>query len=190
MALGESFELTEPLDRVESSGLKHKRSNLIGVLDVFFDSNLSFSSNGSYSRKRNRFDKIELGLNYSDEKLDTNIMWFKGKQNSYNPFDIKQNKKNRDNFEKKYKGIMVNASYKFSPRTQLTCGITFGNRNEANADSKKIDDNLKLLKHRVGLHFENECAKAFIQYERENKRGEDLRPETTFKFIIRLKKFG
>lgn len=190
IALGESLELTEPLDRVESSGLKHKRSNLIGVLDVFFDSNLSFSSNGSYSRKRNRFDKIEVGFNYHNERFDSSIMWFKGKQIFCNPFDTQQDRKNKDNFEKKYKGIMFDANYKISPKTQLTSGIVFGNRNEADISSKKIDDNLKLLKYRIGLHFENECAKALIQYERENKRDVDLRPETTFKLIIKLKKFG
>ena len=191
LALGESFELTEPLDRVESSGLMHKRSNLVGVLDVFFNSNLSFSSNGSYSRKRNRFDKIEVGLNYTNEKFDADIMWFKGKQNSYNPFIPQKDQKSKDDCEKKYKGFMFNTSYKISPRAQLVYGIVFGNQVEDIPDSKQIhDNNLKLLKHQIGLQFENECVKAFIQYEKENKRGADLRPETTFKFIIKLKKLG
>ncbi len=191
LVLGESFELTEPLDRVESSGLRHNRSNLVGVLDVFFDSNLTLSSNGSYSRKRNRFDKIEIGLNYIDKEFDASIMWFKGKQNFYNPFKIQQNNINENNSEKKYKGVIFNTTYKISPRAQLSYGITFGNRNDSINSSEKIrNDEFKLLKHQIGIRFENECAKAFIQYERENKKGRDLRPETTLKFIVNLKKLG
>ena len=189
LALGESFELTDPLDRVESSGLRHKRSNLVGALDIFLDSNLTFSSNGSYSRKRNRFDNVEIGLNYIDKEFDASIMWFKGKQIFYNPFKIQQI--NENNSEKKYKGVVFNTNYKISPRTQLCYGITFGNRNDTTDSSEKIhDDEFKLLKHQIGIRFENECAKVFIQYEKENKKGRDLRPETTLRLTVSLKKLG
>ncbi|MBO7537396.1 MAG: LPS-assembly protein LptD [Alphaproteobacteria bacterium] len=185
-ALGQSFELTEPQKRVESSGLKYKKSNIVGVLDIFFSQNLTFSSSGSYSQQNKRFDRIEAGVNYSDEKFSAGVMGFKGKQSSYNPFKIQQDFVDEKNSEKKYKGIALNASYKITPRTQINCGIVLGNRFGDKSNSGK----LKLLKHEAGINFGNECTKVLLQYERENKRGADLHPETTFKVVVQLKKLG
>lgn len=191
LALGESVELTEPQKRLESSGLKYKRSNLVGALDIFFNSNLSFSSTGSYSRKYSRFDRIDFGLNYDNEKFSAGTMLFRGKQCFYNPFGTKRNSINEENSEKRYKGIALHTGYKFSEQTQLNCGITFGNRNASiSSANKNKSDKLKLLKYNVGLRFENECSKVFIQCERENKRGGDLRPDTTFRVVVQLKKLG
>ena len=186
LALGQSFELTDPKERLESSGLKYKKSNIVGVLDIFLTQNLTFSSSGSYSQQSNRFDRIETGVNYSDEKFSAGIMGFKGKQCSYNPFKSPQSSIDEKNSEKKYKGIAFNASYKISSRTQFNCGVVLGNRFEDKSNSGK----LKLLKHGVSVNFENECTKVFLQYERENKRGADLRPETTFRVVVQLKQLG
>jgi len=191
LALGQSFELTEPHKRLESSGLKYKRSNIVGVLDVFFTQNLTFSTNGSYSKKNNHFDRIEVGLNYQDEKFSAGVMGFKGKQCFYNPFAIKQNFINEKNSEKNYKGIAFNTSYKVSSQTQFNYKIIMGNRNDVigSADNPN-SGKLKLLKHGASLSFENECTKVFVQCERENKRGGDLHPETTFRVAVQLKKLG
>lgn len=186
LALGQSFELTEPQKHLESSGLKYKKSNIVGVLDVFFNQNLNFSSSGSYSQQNKCFDRIEARINYNDEKFSAGMMGFRGKQYSYNSFKIQQNSIDEKNSEKKYKGIAFNAGYKINPRTQLNCGIVLGNRLKDESNSGK----LKLLKHEVSINFGNECTKVFVQYERENKRGADLHPETTFKVVVQLKKLG
>lgn len=190
-SLGQSVELTDLQKRLESSGMKYKRSNWVGVLDIFFNQNWSFSSSGSYSEQGKCFDRVEAGLNYNDEKFSTRIMGFKGKQSFYNPFTIKQDSINELNSEKKYKGMIFHANYKINPRTHLNYGIIFGNRNEVMSFSEKSNEgNLKLLKHSVGVNFENECTKIVVQYDHENKRGGDLRPETTFKIVVQLKKLG
>ncbi len=186
LALGQSFELTEPQKRLESSGLKYKKSNIVGALDIFFTQNLIFSSSGSYSQQNKRFDRIEAGVNYSDEKFSAGVMGFRGRQSSYNPFKIQQDFVDRKNYEKKYKGIAFNTGYKISSQTQFNCEIVLGNR----FDDKSNSGKLKLLKHGVGINFENECAKVFLQYERENKCGGDLHPETTFRVVVKLKKLG
>ena len=186
LALGQSFELTEPQKRAESSGLKYKKSNIVGVLDIFFTQNLNFSSSGSYSQQNKHFDRIEAGVNYSDEKFSAGVMGFKGKQCYYNPFKSQQNAIDEKNSEKKYKGMAFNANYKVSPQTQFNCGVVLGNRFEDKSNSGK----LKLLKHGIGVNFENECTKVFLQYERENKHRGDLRPETTIRVVVQLKKLG
>lgn len=186
LALGQSFELTEPQKRLESSGLKYKKSNIVGVLDIFFTQNITFSSSGSYSQQNKRFDRIEVGVNYGNEKFSAGVMGFRGKQCSYNPFKIQKNSIDEKNSENKYKGVALNASYKINPRTQLNCGIVLGNR----FDDKSNSGKLKLLKHEAGINFGNECTKILIQYERENKRGGDLHPETTFRVVVKLKKLG
>lgn len=185
-ALGQSFELTEPQKHLESSGLKYKKSNIVGVLDIFFNQNLTLSSSGSYSQQNKHFDRIEAGANYSDETFSAGVMGFRGKQCSYNPFKIQKDFIDEKISEKKYKGIVFNAGYKISSRTQLNCGIVLGNRFEDKSNSGK----LKLLKRGVSVNFGNECTKVFLQYERENKRGGDLHPETTFRVVVQLKKLG
>ena len=191
LVLGESVELTDPQKRLECSGLKYKRSNLVGALDIFFNSNLSFSSSGSYSRKHSRFDRIEAGMNYSNEKFSAGTMFFKGKQCCYNPFTMKRDYVNEENSEKRYKGVNFHTEYKINSQTQFSCGITFGNRKDSVVNTnQKSKDRLKLLKYNVGLRFENECSKVFVQCERENKHGGDLRPDTTFRVVVQLKKLG
>ncbi len=191
LALGQSHELTDPQKRVESSGLKYKKSNLVGALDIFFNPNLTFSSSGSYSQQNKRFDRLEVGLNYSDENFSAGVMGFKGKQCFYNPFKIGQDSVNEENSEKKYKGVSFNAGCKINSRTQLNYNIVLGNRNDVISSADKSGrGKLKLLKHGIGVNFENECAKVLVQCERDNKHGGDLRPETTFRLVIQLKKLG
>ena len=191
LALGQSFELTEPQKRLESSGLKYKKSNIVGALDIFFTQNFTFSSSGSYSQQNKRFDRIEAGINYSDEKFSAGIMGFRGKQCFYNPFKIQQNFINEKNSEKKYKGITFNTSYKISSQSQFNYGIVLGNRNDVMSSADKSNSGkLKLLKHGVSVNFENECTKVLVQCERENKHGADLHPETTFRVVVQLKKLG
>lgn len=191
LALGESVELTEPRTRLDCSGLKYKRSNLVGALDIFFNSNLTFSSSASYSRKHSKFTQIEAGINYSNAIFSTHIMWFKGKQCLYNPFKVKQDKVDESKAQKKYKGISFNTSYRINPRTKISGGLILGNRSDAINQTDKTDSGkLKLLKYGAALHFENECAEVSVRYDRINKRGGDLRPDGIFRVVIHLKKFG
>ncbi len=191
LAMGQSYELTEPRRRLESSGMKYKKSSIVAALDIFFNPNLAFSSNGSYSQQNNKFDRLEVGLNYNDGKFSANIMGFKGKQSFYNPFAIRQNFINENNSEKKYKGMTFNTSYRVNPRTRFNYGIVLGNRNDVMSFADKSNSGkLKLLKHGFSMNFENECTKVFVQCERENKHGGDLHPETTFRVIIQLKNLG
>lgn len=191
LALGESFELTEPRKRLDCSGLKYKRSSLVGALDIFFNSNLTFSSSASYSRQYGRFTQIEAGINYSNAVFSANIMGFKGKQCLYDPFKFKQTEIDESKAEAKYKGVSFNTSYIINSRTQISCGLVLGNRSDQiELMDRKDSGRLKLLKYGAALHFENECSKVSIRYDRENKRGGDLHPEQTFRVVIHLKKLG
>ena len=191
ISLGQSIELTKPIERIESSGLQYKRSNLVGALDVFFTSNLSFCSSASYSSRTSNLDKIESGIAYTQEKMSFAIFGFNGKQCVYNPFatgylDIKES-----NLEKKYKGFTVDSSYKINTQLSINGHVAFGNSlNPTNINSKHDNSKLKFVKYAAGCNFENECTKFIIRLERLNRRGGDLRPETSFKFLVQLKKLG
>ena len=192
LTLGQSVELTQPEKRPKSSGMKYKHSDIVGALDIFLSENLTFSSGAIYSARSRNFGRVEAGINYQEEKFGLGLMGFKGKQCFYNPFAARQPIDELAEFgEKRYRGITFNANYRINHRLVTDGEIIFGNSYDSidNLDQNK-NGRLKLLKQGIGLNFENECSKFSFRWERFNRRHGDLHPETSFKFILQLKKLG
>ncbi len=187
--IGRSVDINKSHKMLESSGKKRKHSNIISKLDMFFTENLAFSTTCSYSPKNKSFDKLELNLNYNEDRLSFDIMAFKGVQCFYDPFKINENDLIESISQKKYKGVNLSCNYKTSSTTTLKYNIVFGN-NYSPIDSiiDKHNSKLKLLRHGLNLIYENECTKFSFGCERINYNYGDLKPETCLKFTIHLKK--
>ncbi|MDR3186914.1 MAG: LPS assembly protein LptD [Holosporaceae bacterium] len=189
--VGRSAELTTPPERLESSGLKHKHSNIITALDVFLLDELTFVSNGSYSTREKKWLTLEGGLRFSNEKIDFEILAFKGKQCLFDPFATNASSLTEEQKIQKYKGVMLDISWHASDSITLKGGIVIGNefKNATSLHEKPLN-RCKLVRHNVRLLWHNECTEIQAMVERRNHNGGDLKPETVFTFVVYLKNLG
>jgi hypothetical protein len=189
--IGRSTELTIPPERLESSGLKHKHSNIITALDVFLSDELTFVSNSSYSTQEKKWLTLEGGLRFSNEKVDFEIMAFKGKQCLFDPFATSASSLTEEQKIQKYKGVMLDIGWHATSSTTLRGGVVIGNefKNATNLHEKPIN-RCKLIRHNVGLQWHNECTEIQVTIEKRNYSGGDLKPETVFTFVVHLKNLG
>jgi LPS-assembly protein len=176
LTIGRSRELTSVSEKLEATGLKYQNSNIVTSADVFITEPLSLFFNGSYSSKTNRFGKMESGLRLSTEKFNASAFIFDGKQCLYNPFSVTPMRE--DEKTQKYRGSMFDFEWKTSKTIKLKAGVIFGSEKN------------KLIKHSVGLEYENECARIDMTIERTNYRSGDVKPETAFRFVVSLKNLG
>jgi hypothetical protein len=189
--IGRSTELTSPQDRLESTGLKYKNSNIVTSLDVFLSNEWTFIANGNYSSQSKRWEKIETGLNFSNEKVCFDLMLFKGKQYLYNPFDPRLKDVSEERKTQKYKGIMFDVGWYATRRVKLKSGVVLGNDDDIFAiERRSSKGNCRLIRHSVGIEYKNECATVDFAIERKNYRGGDLKPETIFRLAVHLKNLG
>ena len=191
LMIGQSVDITRPRATLKYFGNENKHSNILGSLDIFFTSNLSFSNVISYCNATKTIDRFESGITYVSNKYSFDAMAFKGKQCFYDPFKINDSAVTETIAEKKYKGMYLNANYKAIDNTSLSYSIVFGNNHDPiHGDFDNRSNKLKLLSHAVGATFENECSKLTLKLERNNRRTGDLKPETCFKFVVQLKKLN
>lgn len=176
--LGRSTELTKIQDRLDATGLKYKNSNIITSADIFLTDEITFKANGSYSDKTKRWIKFESGLRFANQKFDADIFAFNGKQCFYNPFMENVDLLSEEEKVQKYKGAMIDLGWKTTKSVKLKTGIIFG------------ADKNKLIKYNVGMEYKNECTQMELSIERTNYQYGDIRPETSFKFMIHLKNLG
>ncbi len=187
--IGQSVDITKRKNILESSGIKNKHSNIISTLDIFLTKNLSFLTVCSFSTKNKTWEKVESGLNYNNGNLSFDLLAFKGKQCFYDPFKTFQ-EPIEEISQKKYKGVYLNSEYKITRKTTLDYSIVFGNDYSPIDTQVTKSEKLKLIKHGIGITYENECSKISFKCERNNRYDGDLRPETSFKVVVQLKKLG
>jgi hypothetical protein len=189
--VGRSVELTTPSERLETSGMRHKHSNIIAALDVLLTDELTFNCNGSYSTVNKKWLKIESGLHFSNEKFEVDLMAFRGKQAEHNPFVVNADSMSENQKTQKYKGIALDANWHISATSVLKMGIVIGNefKRSDNVDERNID-RYKLAKYYVGICHKNECTEVNFIVERRNYNDGDLKPETSISLVVHLKNLG
>ncbi|MDR0677779.1 MAG: LPS assembly protein LptD [Holosporaceae bacterium] len=178
--VGRSTELTKLPDRPEESGLKYKNSNIVTSLDVYLSNAWTITTKGSYSSHLNQWTKFETGLNFFQEDISGDIMFFKGKQcihNSFNAYSF---------VTQKYKGASLNVAYQATRTTKLKFRIVIGN----NDNAKHNNDDYKLITHNWDIEYINECISVTFTIERINRRTGDLKPDTRLSLIVHMKSLG
>lgn len=173
--IGRTTDITDIANKPEATGMKYKNSNLVTALDLFFTDELMFTSSGNYSTRTKEWLRFRYGIRATYEYFDTDFMIFKGRQCSYNPFFVQEQELGK---EEEYKGSMFDIGLKPMKNLRLKGGLVFGS------------DKNKLIKHSVGMEYQNECTSVDMTVEQTKYRTGDLKPETAFWFIITLKNFG
>lgn len=176
--IGRSTELTRTQNRLDTTGLKYKNSNIVTSADVFITDKITFTTNSSYSSKTKKWIKFESGVRFANKNFDTDIFVFNGKQCFYNPFIESVDLLSDDQKVQKYRGMMIDIGWNTTKTTKLKSGFVFG-----------ADQN-KLIKQNIGLEYRNECARVELLVERTNYHCGDVKPDTSFKFMIYLKNLG
>ncbi|GHU11824.1 hypothetical protein FACS189449_04100 [Alphaproteobacteria bacterium] len=189
ITIGRSTELTKVPEKIEASGLKHKNSNIVYSGEVFISNEISVTANGSYSTRDRKLLKFESGVKFSNKYVDLDIVAFKGKQSSQSIFKPKElNDETADKRIERYKGIMLDAIWKVNSKLKLKTGVVLGHKK---SDGESIErEKVKLVKHNVGFEYKNECIELEVGTERTNYSGGDLRPETSFQFVVHFKNLG
>lgn len=182
LTIGQSHELTDVPDRLESSGLKYKYSNIVSSLDVFLSNRVTLMYLGSYSPKKRSWSKLETGLDFTHDDVSASVLWFKGKHCFYDPFAVSAPTSHEERNIQKYKGVAINIKYKFSSSLRLTVGSVFGNRYKNN--------DFCLIQHHIGFKYKNECSNIELLIERRNQKSGDIKPNTSVKLIVHLKNLG
>ncbi|MDR2766271.1 MAG: LPS assembly protein LptD [Holosporaceae bacterium] len=187
--VGRSFEFTAPPERLETSGIKHKHSNVIAALETTLTEGLSFNCSGSYSTVSKRWLKIESGLRYLDAKFEAEVMIFRGRQAEHNPFAANFNDENRK--IQKYKGASLDVGWRATAFTTLKAGVVIGNefKNALYVDGAPVDRH-KLVSHYVGVGYKDECTEVNLAVERHNYNDGDLKPGASFTMVVHLKNLG
>jgi hypothetical protein len=186
-----STELVSVSDKLETSGLKHRNSNIVMALDVFLSNRWTSVTNASYSVQSKHWTKLETGLNFIGEEICFDIMVFKGKQCLFNPFITKLTSLTEAQKIQKYRGITINTSICATKTIKLNTGLIMGNDQDTSmAADISNNNNLRPIKYNVGLEYRNECAMVNCTVERRNYKSGDLKPETVFQFVIHLKNLG
>jgi LPS-assembly protein len=189
--VGRSTELISIIDKLEASGLKHKSSNVVAALDVFLSSRCTLVANASYSTQSKHWTRIETGINFLDNEFCFNVMVFRGRQCFYNPFSIVAVNFSEAQKTQKYKGIAMNIGFHVTKAVKLKGGLVMGNDQEAPVTINVPSDNrLRLIRHNIGIEYNDECTTVDFAVERRNYKGGDLKPETVFQFVVHLKNLG
>ena len=181
--LGRTTEITNRKEESDSTGLKHKNSNIVTYGEVFLANDISLIFNGSYSSHKKEWTKSEWGIRGAYQKLFFDILFFNGKQATYNPFLSYADK---DDHDEKYKGAMLDLGYQVNSKLTLKGGLIFGT--ESHKNNRNVT--YRLIKQSVGVEYKNECANIKIGVERTRYRRGDIKPQTNFSFVITLKNFG
>jgi hypothetical protein len=134
-----------------------------------------FTSSANYSTRTKEWLRFRYGIRATYKYFDTDFMIFKGRQCSYNPFFVQEQDLGK---EEEYKGSMFDFGLKPTKNLRLKGGLVFGS------------DKNKLIKHSVGMEYQNECTNIDMTVEQTKYRTGDLKPETAFWFIITLKNLG
>jgi LPS-assembly protein len=176
--IGRTTELTTVHEKMETSGLNSRNSNMVTSAEVFLSDTLTILANGSYSTDTKRWLKSEFGARFMNKTFDADIMAFNGRQSFYNPFAtdvgiIPENEKIQ-----KYRGLMLDLGWRINRRVKLKTAIVLGNEKN------------KLIKYNFGLEFKNECLTLETAIERTNYNDGDLKPETSFRIVLHFKNLG
>lgn len=173
--IGRTTDITDIANKPEATGMKYKNSNIVTALDLFFTDELMFTSSANYSTRTKEWLRFRYGIRATYKYFDTDFMIFKGRQCSYNPFFVQEQDLGK---EEEYKGSMFDFGLKPTKNLRLKGGLVFGS------------DKNKLIKHSVGMEYQNECTNIDMTVEQTKYRTGDLKPETAFWFIITLKNLG
>jgi LPS-assembly protein len=190
--LGRSIEITDPPERLESSGLKRKNSDIVASTDVFLSNELTFVANGSYSTQSKRWTRAEVGINFSNKEVCFDAMIFSGKQCFYDPFRQELKEISEEQKIRKYKGVMFDVGWFATKKVKLKGGVVIGNDYEVlpTIVNPSTNGKCKLIRSSVGFEYKNECMSVDCSIERKNYRGGDLKPETGFRLTFHLKNLG
>lgn len=177
--IGRSTQLSSAFSkRLETTGLRHKNSNIVSSLDIYLNDNMIFLMKGSYSTKSKKIQRIESGLNFVYERFECDVLAFNGDQYYFNPFAKGIEKISDDKKIQKYKGITSIAGIRVSKNTKLKAGVTFNGIYN------------RVLKHNISFELKNECTNFEISLEKTNFTHGDLRPDTSVKITLHLKNLG
>lgn len=186
--IGRSVELNKAKKYFESSGLKYKCSNWVTGLDIFINDNVSWISRGSYCSSTRRWTQIESGIRAIYKKIELDTMLFNGKQCLFDPF--KTNLINEDECTKKYKGVDLNLGYHINRMCKINYGIVLGNSNYEQDNEQKRRHRSKLIRHKIGFTFYNECTELVCEIARNMYHAGDLKPSTSLRLAVHLKNLG
>lgn len=187
--IGRSTELSNPQNHVETSGLNHKHSNTLLGLDVFILKNITWISRGSYCHHTGNWAKIESDINFKYKKYDFDLIVFSGRHSFYDPFDDNIREKNVG--IKKYKGVALSIGYQLTSKVKLLTGFDVGNRVHNDRETNQANNGqCKLIRHKIGMAYKNECTEFNAEIARNRYRSGDLKPETSIRLSIHLKNLG
>lgn len=172
--IGRTTEITDLPEKIEATGLKYKNSNIVTSLDLFFNKNVIFIAKGSYSTNSKNWTRFESGVRANYAEFRAELLAFNGKQCVYNPF-FGMTEEDRN---EKYKGASFDLGWQTNKKLCLKAGAVFGGENN------------RLIKNHVGFEYKNECITVDVAIERTKYHSGDIRPETSFTFVINLKNLG
>lgn len=173
--VGRATDITDITKKPEATGMKYKNSNIVTALDLFFTDELMFTSSANYSTRKKEWLRFRYGICAIYKYFDTDFMIFKGRQCSYNPFFVQEQDLGK---EEEYRGSMFGVGLKPIKNLRIKGGLVFGS------------DKNKLIKRSIGMEYKNECVNLDVTVEQTKYQTGDIKPETSFWFIITLKNFG
>ncbi|MDR3155645.1 MAG: LPS assembly protein LptD [Holosporaceae bacterium] len=180
--LGRSVELSAVAEKNETTGMKHKHSNIVAALNVQLSDTLAFVANCSYATQSRNFLRFESGLKYVANKVGIDLFVFNGQHSFYDPFNrlVSEDAQSAAmaRMDEKYKGIMLDTSWKITPNIALKAKIVLG------------DEQRKLIRYSAGVEYNNECSSIDLVMERKNYQRGDLEPEASIKLVVSLKNLG
>lgn len=186
LTIGQSYEFTDVPNRLSSSGLKYKHSNIVSSMDVFLSDEMTLMYLGSYSPKDRYWSKFETGINFKHNNIAGSILGFNGRHCLYDPF-ISNPALNEEQNTQRYKGIALDVNYQVSSTFSFCAGATLGNKCPT---SQAKNQSVKLVKHNLGFKYQNECTYIALHVERKNYRSGDLQPDTSIRLVVHLKNLG
>lgn len=193
ISIGRSTEISSDFaKKIEASGLKYRTSDIAASGECFITENITLFTNGTYSMRKNKINKIETGLAINQKNINFDIMFFKGKQCFYDPFVVSYSDANDELQIHKYNGAMLSLDFTITKSIKIKNGITIGNDYTKATDplQKKINCKCKVVQYHSGFEYKNECMSVEFAVERKNYNAGDLRPETIIHFVVGLKNIG
>lgn len=172
--IGKTTEITNIAKKLETTGIECKNSNIVTALDLFLNNEIAITSSANYSPHHKEWLRFRYGIRAIYKNFDADLMFFKGRQCSYNPFFTQE----IIHQEERYKGTMLDVGYRVNKNVKLKSSFIFG------------DNENTSIKNILGVEYQNECASFDITMERTKYRDGDVKPETSFWFIVTLKNVG
>lgn len=164
-AIGRSFNISDIKNNV--SDIRHKHSNIISNVSVFFTDKLSFFGNSCYSTYDHEFKRIDCGIKYRGNTLEV-------KSGAFRYIQPKDSIESNNT----YNGLHFNVTAKISKNTSIIGGIITGG-----SDSK-------ILRKNLGLQYANECLSASVMFSQHSFRSGDIRPDRSISIILIFKNLG